>query len=59
MRESRKAKNCEVCRTRMMAEKYLGEVFDYKNCPFVCVQNRMYDRLYTKEKKISRRIIYG
>lgn len=59
MQVSKKARNCERCRTRMMAEKYLGEVFDYRDCPFVCVQNDMYEKLYLNKKKTQRRVVYG
>lgn len=59
MNESKRAKNCERCKTRAMADKYLGRVFDYRDCPFVCVQNGMYEKLYSKTKQVRRGIIYG
>ena len=46
MKDSRRARNCERCNTRKMQEKYMGRAFDYRNCPFVCLQNKV-DNLRT------------
>lgn len=41
MIDSKRAKNCARCNTRKIQEKYLGRVFDYHNCPFVCLENKV------------------
>jgi hypothetical protein len=41
MKDSRRAKNCERCNLRKSQEKWFGKIFDYKNCPFVCLQNKI------------------
>lgn len=58
MRDSRRAKNCERCKLRMSQERYFGMVFDYRTCPFVCVENKLYDNLYVKKKKREVRLVY-
>lgn len=54
MIDSKRAKNCERCNTRKMQEKYLGRVFDYHNCPFVCLENNV-DNVRSGITKMSRR----
>jgi len=41
MNDARRAKNCEKCNFRKMQDKYLGRVFDYRNCPCACRQNKI------------------
>lgn len=41
MNDSKRAENCARCSTRKIQEKYLGRVFDYQNCPFVCLENNV------------------
>ena len=52
MKESRMQRNCERCRLRKSQETYLGIVFDYRTCPFVCVENKLYDNLKRKKKEM-------
>ena len=41
MTDAQRARNCEKCNTRKIQDKYLGRVFDYRNCPFVCLKNKV------------------
>lgn len=52
MREARMQRNCDRCKLRKSQETYLGIVFDYKTCPFVCVENKLYDSLKRKKKEM-------
>ena len=42
--EKRMMKNCEKCRIRKLQEKYMGRIFDYHNCPYVCLTNKVDNR---------------
>lgn len=42
--EKRMMKNCEKCRIRKLQEKYMGRIFDYHNCPYVCLANKVDNR---------------
>lgn len=53
MKESRMQRNCERCRLRKSQETYLGIVFDYRTCPFVCVENKLYDNLKRKKERTA------
>lgn len=50
MTDSQRAKNCAKCRLRRSNERWLNQIFDYTNCPFVCVQNKLYDRLRLRKR---------
>ena len=41
MTDAKRAKNCAKCRTRKVQAKYMGKIFDYRNCPFVCLKNKV------------------
>lgn len=41
MNDKKRARNCERCNLRKSQEAYLGRVFNYENCPFVCLENKI------------------
>lgn len=41
MTDAKRAKNCERCKARKIEEKYMGRLFDFHNCPFVCLKNEI------------------
>lgn len=41
MTDKKRAKNCAKCKARKAEEKWRGKIFDYHNCPFVCLKNKI------------------
>lgn len=41
MNDRRRARNCARCKIRQLSAKYLERRFDYTNCPFICLKNKI------------------
>ena len=50
MTEKQMIKNCNKCRTRRVQYLFMGWIFDYKNCPYVCTQNQLFHNLKRKKE---------
>ena len=45
MTDKQRMRNCNKCRTRRIQFLFQGWIFDFRNCPYVCTQNKLYDKL--------------
>ena len=53
MTDEQRARNCDKCQFRKSQECYMKVHFDYRNCPCVCVQNKMFKNLREgREKRV-------
>lgn len=42
MKNEKRAKNCVKCKWRKSQEFFMGQTFDYRTCPCLCKQNKIY-----------------
>lgn len=45
MTEKQKDRACAKCKARKHQETFFNRYFDWRNCPYVCVQCGLYDKL--------------
>lgn len=58
MTNEKRARNCARCKWRKSQEYFMGYSFDYRTCPCLCKQNKIYsqaDRLRIRKAVITYR----
>lgn len=54
MTDKQRDKKCARCQARKSQETFMNRKFDWRNCPFVCVECRLFDKLKGVRNEFSR-----
>lgn len=50
MNDVKRDKKCKRCKARKSQEVFMNQYFDWRNCPYICVEQK----LYSKSKGVTR-----